>query len=388
MPHCFNSLIEKCFSNINKNQYTGILFIDFAKAFDVINHPLLLRKLSCYQFSANANAFISSYLSDRQQCVETNLQRSEFLPLRHGVPQGSVLGPSLFSLYINDLPLYVKNSCEMFADDTSLQSTDTDSHKVVNKLQSATNNLNRWTELNHMSINCNKTKCMYVMTRQKRKKMLSPFPPLYIGQHRIDEVESHKVLGVIIDNNLSWSDHLTHLGKRLSQKIYQLTKIKHFLDINSRKIFFSAHILSLIDYASTLWDNASDTNFKIIKRVHKRALKLILLKSTSLTISDYKTLNILPLKLRLHFNKCVYMYNIMNGNAPKKLHQCFTINPNRHQHQLSFPRPRNNIYKSSLMYSGGMAWNNLTNKLKHSSSKPTFKISLRKDLMENIPMNM
>ena len=211
-----------------------------------------------------------------------------------------------------------------------------------------------------------------------------PFPQLYIRGQNIEEVKSHKVLGAIIDNDLSWSDHIAELGKRISTRIYQLRKIKNFLNLHSRKLFFHAHILSLINYASTLWDNTSDTNLRYISRLHKRAIKLIKLSSNTLTRDDYRDLDILPLKDRLFYNKCLCMYNVVKRTAPKKIVNSFTINENRHSHKLSFPRPRNNLYKSSLLYSGGTIWNNLPPVLKSAPSKQSFKKALKKYLMEKL----
>ena len=369
--------MEQCFQNINDNEFTGVLFVDFAKAFDVIEHSLLLKKLALYKLTPEFLRLFSSFLTERQQLVSVLTQQSTFLPVKFGVPQGSVLGPLLFSLYINDLPLHLSCSCEMFADDTSLNSKDKKAENVVHKLQKSVSELINWTELNHMSLNSDKTKCMYITTRQKRNKMSDPFPPLYIKGKLVEEVNHHKILGVTVDKNLLWSDHITNISKKLSQKIYQLSKIKHFLDMDTRKTFFHAHIVSVLDYASTLWDCASESNMKILSRLYRRALKLVLLKSSSLSPADYTKLDILPFHERLLFNKYVCMHKIIFGQAPQKIKNKFTTNPNRHSHVLSFPRPRNNMYKSSLMYSGCTLWNCLPLNIKSIASKNAFKSAIK-----------
>ena len=123
------------------------------------------------------------------------------------------MGPLLFSIYINDLPLSITNSCEMFADDTSLHASDTNPTNLGFKLQNSINDLINWTELNHMALNAKKTKCMFLTTRQKRIKMTSLFPSLYVYNKQIDEVDSHKLLGVTIDKDLTWSEHILLLLK-------------------------------------------------------------------------------------------------------------------------------------------------------------------------------
>ena len=355
-------------SNTNLNEFTGILFVDFAKAFDVIDHSLLLQKLELYRLPPMFLRLMSSFLSNWKQLVSINKSSSNFQPIKYGVPQGSVLGPILFFLlYINDLPCFVQCLCDMFADDTSLQSHDSDTSKLYTKLQHGIDRLVTWSELNHMALNApknkqkknkkttttTKKKSMYLSTRQKRQKLSASLQPLFIGKQTIEEVHSHKILGVIIDRDLSWSNHISFLGKRVAVKISQLAKVKHFLDLHSRSVFFYAHILTIIDYASTLWDSVGESNLRYIFCLHKRALRLVLLKSNSLAITDYSRLKTLNLKNRLKCNKLICMHSVVYCSVPSNIISRFTINTYRHNLMLSFPRPRNNLFKVSLLYSGG-----------------------------------
>ena len=361
--------------------------MDFAKAFDVIDRDLLLRKLTLYGLSNDTLHLISSFLSNRKQLVCINTVKSDFLPVKYGIPQGSVFGPLLFSLNINDLPLFIKALCELFADDTTIHSSHSNLNNLLLSLQESINNLLQWTELNHMSLNSYKTKYMTITTRQKRQNISSRMP-LYIGNEKIVEVATHKVLGVTIDNNLSWTNHVNELTKRVSQNLYQLAKIKHFLNAHARKLFFHAHIQPIIDYASTLWDSASANTLKPLVSIHMRALKLTLLKSTSLTAHDYKLLDVLPLKLKLEFNKGIIMHKIVFGYAPSNLKLNFHSNQNRHSHKLVVPRPRLDLFKCSLMYSGGTLWNNLPLSIKILSDHKAFKKTFKQYLMEKITTNI
>ena len=129
------NLVEQWLSNINKNEITGVLIVDFMKAFDVIDHDLLLKKLKLYGFSKSALELISSFLSDRKQIVSINGSESSSQVIKYGVPQGSVLGPVLFSIYINDLPLSITALCDMFADDTTIHTSHQTIDEVSNQLQ-------------------------------------------------------------------------------------------------------------------------------------------------------------------------------------------------------------------------------------------------------------
>ena len=337
-------MIDNWLMNINNKEITGVVFADLAKTFDVINHSLLLKKLALYRFSSSTLQLISSFLSNRKQQVCVNGSNSDFLPVKYGVPQGSVLGPLLFSLYINDLPLFIETLCELFADDNSIHSSNSCLNILSSNLQESINKLVEWTELNHMSLNPQKTKCMCVTTRQKRQNNISALPPLYIANEKIQEVSSHKVLGITIDNNLSWSEYILTLCKKVSQKIFQLSKIKFFLNRHARKQFFHAHIQSLVDYASTLWDCASANILKSLESIYRRALKLVLLKSNTLTPSDYVSIDILPFKQKVLFNKAVIMQRVMTGNAPPLISNLFQVNSIRQSKRSTDRTPSENKF--------------------------------------------
>ena len=309
------SLVDQWLTNINNDEFNGVIFIDFKKAFDVIDHSLLLRKLALYGMSDCAMELFRSYLNNRQQCVNVGTRKSSLSTLMYGIPQGSVLGPILLSLYINDLPLYITALCELFADDTSLHNHHTDLNILHTSLQNCIDKLIDWTEMNHMVLHPDKTKFMLITTRQKRQNIVSYLPPFTAKDNIIEEVQNHKMLGVTTDNNLAWTPHVNTLCKKISTKVFQHSKIKFFVNFHARKIFFSAHIQSLIDYGSTLWDSASNNSLKSLHSLYKRALKLILLKQSSLEHNDYNLLNILPLHTRLKYNKGMYMQKIMAGNA-------------------------------------------------------------------------
>ena len=144
--------------NVNNNEFNGAIFVDFKKAFDVIDHDLLLRKLSFYVMSDTSLELFQSCLTNRQQCVTVGTKTSSVSTLKFGVPQGTVLGPILFSLYINDLPLYIETLCELFADDTSLHSHHTNLDALTDSLQYSIDSLIDWTEMNHMALHPDKTK--------------------------------------------------------------------------------------------------------------------------------------------------------------------------------------------------------------------------------------
>ena len=185
-----------------------------------------------------------SYLNNRQQCVNVGTRKSSLSTLMYGIPQGSVLGPILFSLYINDLPLYITALCELFADDTSLHNHHTHLNILHTSLQNCIDKLIDWTEMNHMVLHPHKTKFMLITTRQKRQNIVSYLPPLTAKDNIIEGVQNHRVLGVTIDNNLAWTPHINTLCKKISTKVFQLSKII-FLLISMQGKYSSVPIFSL-----------------------------------------------------------------------------------------------------------------------------------------------
>ena len=154
------------------------------------------------------------------------------------------------------------------------------------------------------------------------------------------------------------------LCKKISTKVFQLSRLKHFVHFQTRKLFFTSHIQSLTDYGSALWDSTSKSTLKPLQSLHRRALELILLKQSSLEQDDYNLLNVLPLHTRLKYNKGTYMKNIMVGNAPSSLRYLFPINSTRNQIKIDIPTPRVDLFKTTLTLSGASFCNSLPLSLK------------------------
>ena len=366
------NMVDEWLLNINENRLCGALFIDFAKAFDVIDHDLLCKKLLLYGITGKSLQILSSFLENRAQYITVNSNASNTQPVKYGVPQGSILGPLLFAIYVNDLPLHIQDQCELFCDDTTIHTNHSDITQIAHSLQQSINTLTTWCKLNHMSLNPRKTKLMLITTRQKRQNLPNSLPPIFVDNTQIEEVDNHRVLGIIIDHNLSWSNQVDYLCKTLSRRVYQLCRFKKFINFHARKLFIHAYILSSINYCSTLFDSTSDNILKPLNKFYKRALKAALLKSSTLTKLDYIKLNMLPLKEVLAINKCSLIHRIFSKSAPESL--CSTFKPNpRHPTKFLIPTPRIDLFKTSLHYSGSVLWNSLPAHVRSKHNIGTFK---------------
>ena len=372
-------------SNMNDSLITGAVFLDFKKAFDLVDHSILLSKLHHYISNSPSLPFFRSYLEDRKQKVLLNGSFSSQKLVKFGVPQGSILGPLLFTIFINDLPLSLsspKTQCDMFADDTTIHTADKCVTSLSQRLQQSLCEVSAWCKDNSMIIHPVKTKSMVIATRQKHQtRPLSV--NLSLGGSPIEQVTEHRVLGVIIDNKLTWKPHTISLSKTISRKLFILSKLKHVLDLNSRMMFFNAQIRSHFDYASTVWDGCSDNHLIKLVSLHRRAAKLILPDPLLTTDQKLVEIGILPLQKHLLYNKAVFMYNVDHNNVPDYLCQLFRPSTSQYGKQNSLfivPYPRIDIYKSSLSFSGAHLWNSLPSNVKRAPSVLSFKEGVRKFL--------
>ena len=384
-PHhsCQSALTHLCdswLSAINQHKLTGAVFLDLKKAFDLVNHAILAKKLSVYLRNPPSQSLLESYLDNRLQYVSSNGGISSTKTVARGVPQGSVLGPLLFCIFINDLPLSIADplvSCDLFADDTTLHSSAVNIHNVKNSLQNGLDDVSKWCYLNEMLIHPQKTKCMIITSRQKHQ--LSQLTlNLSIDNIPVEQVNSHKVLGTIIDDQLSWKKHIDSICKKLSCNLYLLNRLKLYVDSDARKIFFNAHCLSHINYASTIWSSTAQDHLKRLNSLYKRATKIILPDPFLSTLEKQESLDILPLDKQLKFNKIIAVFKARHELVPEYITKLLTKSSSRYNFlNYLLPQPRIDMFKASFSFSGSLLWNSLPLNIKSISSLSSFKTKLR-----------
>ena len=267
-------LIQDFHDGCNQRNLSGVVFVDLAKAFDMLDHRILLEKLAFYNLDDSALTLLTSYVSQRTQTVCLKGKYSATLPVSNGIPQGSVLGPLLFTLYINDLPLHISStSCDLFADDTTLHCTDVTVESIEMRLNQSLTELEHWCRSNSMIVNPQKSESMLIASRQKMQLLQTKNLSLSYNNIPIPAVESHTILVVILDKNLQWSAHVDFVCKKIAISNYQLNCIKNFVDENIRRIFYFAYIQPSIDFCLNIWGNCAETHINRVfsqqKTCHK-----------------------------------------------------------------------------------------------------------------------
>ena len=279
-----------------ENKYkTQSRFFDLSKAFDTVAHQILLEKLKAYGFTENAIALLKSYLSNRYQRVDFNATSSKFKLVSHGVPQGSNLGPTLFIIYINDLPFnIIGTSIEkyLYADDLALCSNSTNAQELQNNLDTATDEVEAWCSANLLCLNRDKTQNINIS--------FSRISPL---QNNTDTVN---FLGITIDSRLNWKAHIDKIASKVNKGIFAIRRLRDCVNIDVLKQVYFAMIHSHLSYGSILWANSPDSIRLFI--LQKRAIRLICgLPFRSHCKMSFKQLKIMTLPALFVFQCLMYV---------------------------------------------------------------------------------
>ena len=257
------------------------LFLDLKKAFDTVSHSIMLRKLSAIGVSASSVKWFDSYFSDRTQLTRVSGKSSSEKPIRIGVPQGSILGPILFQIYVNDLPGYIaKSSVSMFADDTAIYSSAETHEELELILQDDLHSVSQWLHYNRLTINASKTKVMKIGTTHKLRSM--PELNLHINNTRLGNVSEFLYLGVLIDSGLRMSAHVDMTHDKCVSKLGLISKTRYLFDMKMAKMLYISTVLPIFDYCGSVFMVAPAKDLERLQRLQKVALRIILK-------ADYRT---------------------------------------------------------------------------------------------------
>lgn len=306
-------LIKNVTECVDENIPVCVLFMDMSKAFDFVCHRRLLEKLYRYGIRGSAHEWIKSYLSNRTQCVQISQYcpdnkcitkyQSNYLHNNYGVPQGSILGPLLFLLYINDLPSAVTQQCYLFADDTTIVIKSNKLENFESQINETLQKTIQWLELNNLKANLSKTKLMQFHTRRRNPKILN----VNFENQRIDEVQSIKFLGVTLDSFCSWNDHIKDLCSRINRFVFALRRISQVVSKEAALTSYYGYIHSILQYGITMWGRSSNTDDVFI--MQKKCIRAIFgLKTIESCRPYFKKYHILSLPCVYILSASIFVY--------------------------------------------------------------------------------
>jgi hypothetical protein len=267
LNHCSES------NNLSPSKLTLATFCDLSKAFDTISHNILLHKLNTYGIRGIANDLIKSYLSNRTQYVQFEHQNSRVISMEYGVPQGSILGPLLFLIYINDIQYSTKENILSYADDTTIFLSDSDPVQLFRRANASLDDMFDWFCSNKLSLNALKTQ--YMVIRPPNNRIGVSNFHLSINGIRLAQTEACKFLGLILDDSLSWKQQLSSINRKLSLALFSLKQLKFTLPIETLRTLYFAIFHPHLQYGILAWGNAKPSLLNKTLILQKRAIRSI-----------------------------------------------------------------------------------------------------------------
>lgn len=371
---------------LDNKQHCAALFVDLSKAFDSVNHILLKKRLINIGLSKNAVGLIFNYLSDRSQCTKSDGMCSKILPLAKGVPQGSVLGPLLFTIYVNNVGQeLIDTKYHFYADDMVIYSFAKTLNDSVSILQNAFNIIQKRFINLDLSLNAKKSKFMSFSNKRSNQLLCTPIVSLQGAE--IERVKSFKYLGIIIDENLNFKGHVEQLIRKLRLKIGFYFRNRLCFSFNAKKKLVAATFLPILDYGDLIYINAPTQVLKQLDSVYHASLRFITnCKPRTHHCELYTRVGWPPLDARRLTHWCMFIYKAILRLLPLYLCEYIELKApgmyslrSQQSLLLSVPSVRTEVGKAAFRFSAPTTWNNLQKDLNLKDLVPIsqFKLLLK-----------
>ena len=364
-------MLKKLKASLDNGMCTGILLTDLSKAFDCISHELIIAKLYAHGFTKNSLSLVCDYLTQRKQRTRIRNKNSSWREIIYGVPQGSILGPLLFNIYINDLFLFSEEflMCN-YADDCSLYEFSDTVEQVIIKLEKDENLLIQWYKNNYLKPN-----------PEKWHRLLNEIGNEHcakIEQQFILNSANEKVLGVFFDNRLNFKCHLNKLCKKASQKLYALARVSNFMSCNQRKSIMNAFISSQFNYCPLLWMCHNRSLNTYINKIHHRALSIVYRDNTSSFDTLLEKSGTVSIHHRNIQSLAIEIFKSLNNLSPSLMSELFKVKETKYDlrtgNQLKSNVPRTTSYGiDSVSYLASKIWSQVPIDIKNCNTLDRFK---------------
>jgi hypothetical protein len=381
-------ITDNILEDLQSGKYVAGIYLDLSKAFDTVDHKILLHKLYHYGIRGNALDWFTSYLLNRQQFTYVNHTPSSVQSVNYGVPQGSVLGPLLFLIYTNDIVNSVKNDVKirLFADDTNVFISTQSPLELKTVMTQVLHDLFQWFKENKLTVNLDKT--CFTVFKSKNKKIPEYLNSIQIQNTIIRKVSSAKYLGVILDENLDWKEHISTLNKSLIKTSNSFKIIKHQVPQMNKFIFYYAYIYSKIQYGIEVYGRAASTVLKKVQTQQNRALKILFDREfLTPTLSLHKDLNILLVQDIFKLYTLKFVYKQQNKLLPAIFDTYYTTNQEIHlyntrqKRKLHIPKTTNKSGQNTIKNLGTTFWNQVPVQITQYKSVKGFNKKVKQHLI-------
>ena len=371
--HVLIRLIEKWKKQMDNKLFVGAVLMDLSKAFDCVPHDLLIAKLHAYGFDMQTLILFYSYLKNRKQCVKINNVFSSFMVLVSGVPQGSILGPIIFNIFINDLVYFIKSDLGNFADDNSISDAARTIPDLIKSLENESTNAIEWFRSNDMIVNPDKFQAIIFNRNPGNENAYT----LKFDNTEIQTSSEVLLLGIEIDNNLNFKKHIHQLVKKAAGQLNFLSRQQKYLNRDAMKIVIESFILANFNYCPLVWHFCPSESIKKLERIQERAFRLLLNDYES----DYDQLLTKVNKPTLEIRRLMFLateiFKTINNLNPPFMKEIFELNTKRNtsaSNRLVVQSQISMKYGSYTLRSlGPRIWNKLPCDIRNSENLYTFK---------------
>ena len=385
---CLIGLTDYVKCEMGKGRLVGMVLLDLRKAFDTVNHDIMIEKLRA--FGIGSTDWFQSYLSGRQQTVDVNGKCSAFLDISCGVPQGSILGPLLFLLYVNDMHISVSCKLALYADDSALIFSHTDWKVIQDTLSFELGNCHNWLLDNKLSLHVGKTECI-VFGTGRRLSGIGDFR-VECGGTSVKRVNSVDYLGVRLNGNMNGKDHAENVVKKCAGRLSFLYRKASFLDFHCRKLLTSALIQPYFDYCASSWYEGVPQRLKLKFDVLQRRMVRFIHSQGPMEhigLRDFGALSWLTVPDRARYFRLLHVFRIRSGLSPSYLSDHFRPLSSIHTYGTRGSSHDYHVSKeislspSSFAYMAITNWNALPDSLKGIQSLSVFKAKLKHFLLSH-----
>ena len=307
------SLVSRIVRARDDKQYSAMAALDFSRAFDCLNHDILLKCLGSIGFDNVTVKWFASYLHGRQQSVKYNGILSDMLDVEHGVPQGSLLGPILFNFYLNDLLVQLPSNLSLaYADDLTVLATGTTIHDTIISLQKTIDFITTWADSHRLFLNPGKSKWMLIAPPHRT---LNHNDVLTLSRQAVAQVDKLTILGVIISNDLCWSHHIRSVCGKVLSRLQAITRFGRTLNCNTRRIAFNAFVRPHLTYCLPIWGSTTDSVSNDMNRTLLKCLQTVTHNNKAIfTENSFTQYGLCKFEHLVLFRSMLAFYKYVNGD--------------------------------------------------------------------------